>query len=235
MLNGEIALVAGGAKGKGKYISSFLSDYGADVIIIGREEEELKEVHKLNENKITYFVGDITNEDTIKNLVNIITKKYGKLNILVNILDYYQVKNIKDLKISDYDKLFNYDVRAPVNMTIQFLPLIVKCQGQIINIFSSNLSYAAPNISMYSGAVAAFHQISVCWSKELIYDNIKINFLFPGSIDLDNWKDNNLLYESLYPILFKGKDETSKNMVKQSFLFFDKNGNFMTGSSIVTS
>ena len=143
------------------------------------------------------------------------------------------MKNIKELKISDYDKLFNYNVRAPVNMTIKFLPLISKCQGQIININSANFTFAAPNISIYSGAVAAFHQISACWSKELIYDNIKINSLFPGSINLDNWKDNNLLYENLSSILFIGKDEMSKNMAKQSFLFFNKKGVFLTGSSIV--
>ena len=232
MLNGEVALVVGGFRGAAKYLSLDLCNYGADVIIIGREEKELEEMHKLNEKKISYFVGDITNEDTIKNLVKNISEKYGKLNILVNNLDFYDAKSIKELKISDYDKLFNYNVRAPVNLTKEFLPLILKCKGQIINIFSTNSSYCSPMISMYSGAVAAFNQISNCWSKELSENKIKINSLSPVTIDIDNWKEFNLIFKCGHEALIREKDERAKIIAEQAFFFINKEGFFITGSNL---
>ena len=50
---------------------------GADVIIIGRRKEVLEETSKLEPNKITYVVGDITKEESIKNLMEYVNKKFG--------------------------------------------------------------------------------------------------------------------------------------------------------------
>ena len=39
---------------------------------------------KLNESKITYVVGDITQDESVKKLVDYVKTKFGKLDILVN-------------------------------------------------------------------------------------------------------------------------------------------------------
>ena len=55
-LDGKVALVTGGSSGIGKSIALLYAKEGADVVIIGRREEKLKEVCKLNEKKITYVI-----------------------------------------------------------------------------------------------------------------------------------------------------------------------------------
>ena len=50
-LDGKVALVTGGSSGIGKAIALLYAKEGADVIIISRKEESLKEVCKLNEKK----------------------------------------------------------------------------------------------------------------------------------------------------------------------------------------
>ena len=52
-LDGKVALVTGGSSGIGKSIALLYAKEGADVVIISRKEEALKEVCKLNEQKIT--------------------------------------------------------------------------------------------------------------------------------------------------------------------------------------
>jgi NAD(P)-dependent dehydrogenase (short-subunit alcohol dehydrogenase family) len=59
-LDGKVAIVTGGSSGIGKAIAVRYAQEGADVVIISRKEEALKETCKLNEKKITYVVGDIT-------------------------------------------------------------------------------------------------------------------------------------------------------------------------------
>jgi len=54
-LDGKVALVTGGSSGIGKSIALLYAKEGADVVIISRKEEALKEVCKLNEQKITYM------------------------------------------------------------------------------------------------------------------------------------------------------------------------------------
>ena len=83
-LDGKVAVVTGGSSGIGKGIALLYAEEGADVVIVSRSEENLKEVCKLNENKITYVAGDITKEETVKNIVEYVTKKFGKLDILLN-------------------------------------------------------------------------------------------------------------------------------------------------------
>ena len=50
-LDGKVAIITGGNAGIGKAITLLYATEGADVIIISRKEEALKEVCKLNEKK----------------------------------------------------------------------------------------------------------------------------------------------------------------------------------------
>ena len=83
-LDGKVALVTGGSSGIGKSIALLYAKEGADVVINSRKEEALKEVCKLNESKITYVVGDITQDEVVKKITEYIKTKFGKLDILVN-------------------------------------------------------------------------------------------------------------------------------------------------------
>ena len=125
-LDGKVAIVTGGGSGIGRSITVLFAKEGADVVIIGRNEEALKETCKLNEKKISYVVGDITKEENIKKLLDYVTKKFGKLDILVNNAGISIDKSIKGLNISEHDKTFDLDVRALVNITINCLPLLIK-------------------------------------------------------------------------------------------------------------
>ena len=152
-LDGKVAVVTGGSSGIGKSIALLYAQEGADVVIISRTEETLKEVCKLNEKKITYVVGDLTQDEVVKKLVDYVKEKFGKLDILVNNAGWAPVKPLKQLKISDYDKTFNIDVRAVVNVTIEFLPLILKSKGNILNMSTF-------------GAYSSFQKfINVSWGK----------------------------------------------------------------------
>ena len=73
-LDGKIALVTGGGTSIVKSISVLFSKEGANVVIIGRDEESLKETCNLNVKKISYIVGDITKEENIKKTIEYIKK-----------------------------------------------------------------------------------------------------------------------------------------------------------------
>ena len=122
--------------GIGKAIALSFAREGAKVVIVGRGESALKETAILSEN-ISCVAGDITNSQTVKKIVEKLETDFdGKLDILVNNAGWCPVQPITEVTVEDYDKAFNLDVRAVVDLTTQTLPLIIKAKGSIINLSS---------------------------------------------------------------------------------------------------
>lgn len=192
VLKNKVALVTGGSSGIGKAIALRFAKEGAKVIIVGRREEALKSVAKLNAN-ISYVVGDVTEDSVIKNIVNEIKKKHrGKLNILVNNAGWCPVQPIQEITVADYDKAFNLDVRAVVDLTTQVLPMIIKSKGNIINLSSVGATHPAGNLSMYVGAKAAIENFTRSWALDLAKDGVRVNAIAPGAIDTNIWNVTDL-------------------------------------------
>ena len=236
-LDGKVAIVTGGGSGIGKAISVLFAKEGADVIIIGRRKEVLEETCKLDEKKISYVEGDITKEESIKNLIEYVEKKFGKLDILVNNAGMSISSPLKDLNISNYDKIFNLDVRALVNVTIQCLPLILKSKGNILNISSIVGSICQPAMSMYSGAKAAINNFTKCWALELAKDGVRVNAIAPGAIDTNIFdkshgssEKSNQFKEYILKHIPLGRFGTPDEVATLALFLVSKEASYITGS-----
>ena len=236
-LDGQVAVVTGGSLGIGKSIAVLYAQEGADVVIISRKEEALKEVCKLNPQKITYVAGDITQTESIKKLVEYVKNKFGKLDILVNNAGWCPVQPLKDLKIEDYDKAFNLDVRALVNVTIEFLPLILKAKGNIINLSTVGATHRGPNLSMYLGAKAAVENFTRCWALELAKDGVRVNAIAPGAIETNIWNVTDLSpedakkhKESMEKMIPFGRFGQPEEVANVALFLASKDASYVSGS-----
>ena len=236
-LDGQVAVVTGGSLGIGKSIAVLFAQEGADVVIISRKEEALKEVCKLNPQKITYVAGDITQTESIKKLVEYVKNKFGKLDILVNNAGWCPVQPLKEIKIEDYDKAFNLDVRALVNVTIEFLPLILKAKGNIINLSTVGATHRGPNLSMYLGAKAAVENFTRCWALELAKDGVRVNAIAPGAIETNIWNVTDLSpedakkhKESMEKMIPCGRFGQPEEVAKVALFLASKDASYVSGS-----
>ena len=236
-LDGKVAVITGGSSGIGKAIAVLYAKEGADVVIISRKEEALKEVCKLNEKKISYVVGDITKDESIKKLVDYVKKKFKKLDILVNNAGWCPVQPLKEIKISDYDKAFDLDVRALVNITIEFLPLILQAKGNIINLSTVGASHRAANLSMYLGAKGAVENFTRCRALELAKDGVRVNAIAPGAIETNIWNMTDLSLEdakkhkkSMEQHIPCGRFGTPEEVANVALFLASNEASYVTGS-----
>ncbi len=195
-LEGKVALITGGGSGIGRAMAIRFAKEGAHVMIVGRRESALQETAQADE-KISYVAADITKTEQVEKVIDTMKEKYGeKLDILVNNAGWYPVQPLKEITLTDYDRAFDLDVRALVDVTIQSLPLILNAKGNIINISTVGATHRAPNLSMYVGAKAAVENFTRCWALELAPDGVRVNAIAPGAIRTDIWNVTNLSDEA---------------------------------------
>lgn len=125
-LENQVALVTGGGSGIGRAIAEKYAKNGAQVVILGRHEDTLKDTASAVEGKISYIVADLTKDEDIQKVADYVKESFGKLNILVNSAGWCPVQPLSEMTLADYDKAFNLDVRGVVALTIAVLPLIKK-------------------------------------------------------------------------------------------------------------
>jgi len=87
----KVAIVTGSSRGIGKAIAREFAKNGYSIVLNARDEPELKQF--LNEitneitgtdSKISYVIGDVSDEETCKKLIAEAINKFGKINVLVN-------------------------------------------------------------------------------------------------------------------------------------------------------
>ncbi|KAH9831396.1 NAD-P-binding protein [Rhodofomes roseus] len=85
-VQGQVAVVTGGATGIGLMISTALENNGAIVYIVGRRKEPLEKAAKERSKygNIIPIQGDISSKESLKSVAEAIKQKHGYINLLVN-------------------------------------------------------------------------------------------------------------------------------------------------------
>lgn len=235
-LTGKVAIVTGGSSGIGKGIAERYAKEGVDVVITGRHEETLKQVADTNDH-IYYVTADMTNSDDVAKTVQFVKDHFGHLDILVNCAGWCPVQSIKEMTLADYNKAFDLDVKAVVDLTIQSLPMLLESKGNIINLSSIGATHPSVNLSMYTGAKAAVENFTKVWAVELAEDGVRVNAIAPGAIETNIWDVPGLTKEQSeahmqsitdgIPVKRMGRPEDIANMA--AYLASDQ-ADYVTGS-----
>ena len=119
-IKGAKAIVTGGSKGIGADIALTLAKAGADLILSGRNQDDLEniknEVLKIGIECIT-IVADLNDEKDIENFANQSIKYFGNIDILVNNAGIAIINDILNTTPKEWDEVMAINLKAPFLMS----------------------------------------------------------------------------------------------------------------------
>jgi NAD(P)-dependent dehydrogenase (short-subunit alcohol dehydrogenase family) len=204
-LEGQVALITGGARGLGEAITRELAAAGVTVIPADiRLDLAVRVAEDLNANgcRAEAVELDLLDETQIQTVVARLKEKYGHIDILVNNAGTDKTVSVEELSTADWDGVMGVNLRGPFLMAKAVFP-VMRAQGggQIVNITSTASKRAWANAAAYHASKWGLLGFSHALHVEGRLHHIKVTAVVAGGmrtpflldrfpdIDLDTLQD----------------------------------------------
>ena len=181
-LNGKKAFISGSTQGIGYAIAQQLLAEKAEVIINGRNEEKTKKaVQKLQAEFPDAKVSGIKADFEKKEEVEILLNQLNDIDILINNVGIFDLKNFEDIEDEEWLKIFEINVLSSIRLSRKLLPqMLEKKTGRIIYISSESGVNIPGNMIHYGMTKAAMMAVSNGLSKLTMGTEVTVNTILGG-------------------------------------------------------
>ncbi|CAJ0604612.1 unnamed protein product [Cylicocyclus nassatus] len=200
---GKAVIVTGASTGIGRATAQLFARKGAMVTICGRRKAALEETKRLllaengnDEGKILIVIGDICNEEVMKQIVDETVGKFHRLNVLVNNAGgTHGEKFVSELEIdlAAFDYTWKLNTRSVLRLCQLAYPHLIESQGEIVNVSSiAGMHNGVAPFPFYSISKAAQDQLTRNIAVHYIKKGVRVNSVSPGLISTDVMQNQGL-------------------------------------------
>lgn len=186
-LTGKVAIITGGCSGLGASFAETLSGAGANIVLadVVTDTPSSKEIQaKIAENGVKSLVVkcDVTNPQSVDNMVAAAVKEFGKVDILVNSAGLFgDNMRVTDMTVENWDKVLAVDLKGTfLCCRAAAREMIKQKSGKIINIASASSFKPLVGMAAYATAKSGILMLTKTLALELVRYNIQVNTLSPG-------------------------------------------------------
>lgn len=182
-LTDNTILITGGSSGIGLALAARLIRAGNQVIVTGRRAQLLEQVRQQLPEVITE-TSDAGNAAERKALVESLTRRFPKLNVLVNNAGIQRkVSFLNNEPWEETREEIAINLEAPIHLTSLFLPHLVRQpRAAVINV-SSGLAFAPlAAVPVYSATKAAIHSYTQSLRHQLNATSVEVIEIIPPAV-----------------------------------------------------
>ena len=193
LLKNKVAFITGAGRGIGREIALKMASEGADIVIADIAEDTMEDTKNYIEAlgvKSLAVRTDITNEQSVKEAVQAVTKNFGKIDILVNNAAIFKRAPFLEMTGDMWDFTSNINLKGIFHVTRAVASLMAENkQGVIISISSVDAFQGCRDYSHYAMTKAGVVGLSRTLAQELGAYNIRVNVIAPGIMLTDMTRD----------------------------------------------
>jgi len=182
-LDGRVALVIGGNRGLGQAMALALAAAGADVCVVGRGPEGLQETAEAITSlgrRSHYIAADVTDEGQVERMVEEVTARFGRIDILVNSQGTVHLQPIAEFDTEAWQRVIDVNLKS-VFLCCKHVGRIMLAQGRgkIINISSVRGFQGRAQDAAYAPSKGAVNQLTHSLAIEWGSRGINVNAIAP--------------------------------------------------------
>lgn len=178
-------LVTGAARGIGRAIVERLASSGWDVIAGVRTEQDAGAITKVNPQRVSAVILDVTNEDDVAKLSESLP---DTLDALVNNAGIVIAGPVETVTTDEWRKQLDINVVGQFAVTRAVLPRLRKARGRIVFISSVNGRISMPMLGPYCASKFALEAAADALRLELRAWGIPVVLVEPAQTDTDMWR-----------------------------------------------
>lgn len=221
-----VCIITGGTGGIGYHLSEGFNKLGFKVIAL-----DIVKYKELSEG-IDYINVDLRSEENIKNAFEVVYKKYGTINVLINngaIASFN--KNIEEITIKEFDDVIDVNLRGSFICCKEFVKYNKGAiYGRIINIASTRWNQNEADWEAYGASKGGLVSLTNTLSVSLAKTPITVNAISPGWIQVDNYEE---LSKEDHEQHSSGRVGKPKDIVNVCLFFANEENDFINGANLV--
>jgi 3-oxoacyl-[acyl-carrier protein] reductase len=185
---GKVVLVTGSSRGIGAEMIKAFGKRGAKCVLnyvvdlSGQNKSDAENV--ANELKEPLVIEcDVTKPEQVEAMMKQIQDRHGGLDVLVNNSGIIRDRTIKKMSMEEFESVVRVNLTGTFNVT-QKAAAILRNGGRVVNLSSVSGQMGLFGQANYSSSKAAIIALTKVSARELARQNITVNAIAPGFIDV---------------------------------------------------
>ena len=203
-LTDKVAIVTGGGDGIGRATSLLFSQQGARVVIADISPDAARRVAEqiaAQKRDALAVTTDVTQKDSVRQMVEESLRQWGRIDILVNIVGGSFPKPVLEMEESEWDRVVDLNLKSVYLCCRAVLPAMAERRyGKIVNLASAQAFSGSETRANYTAAKLGVVGFSKSLALEVVRLGINVNVVAPGLVSTERvrsrysdeeWKEAN--------------------------------------------